>query len=290
MNNHINIKWLDSYIGEKFFSKSAIYIPIEIEDLKGDFFVQLDTGSNTTILYDNALKSLIKGSNILESKIDYSETSNTSMLSHYWIRKLNFNVARQSCTKDIIVYKDFGSWNGIDTATAIQEIGTVGNEIFKDKILYIDFRNNRLAIIDKVTPEFQSNFFTQKMQLADNKPTINLTINNKLYRFLFDTGSSIFPIITAKNKWAELSNHDDECDYINEINAWDKKVTAKGKNILGNVYFEDMPLENKKIYTLDYDELADYFNKINVTGIVGNAYFFDKEIMIDYNNLTFGVR
>ena len=192
----------------------------------------------------------------------------------------------------LIFFEDFGTEMTKDSlcTSTIKHIGTIAADLFEGKILIIDYKNQRLCGIESLPSDWE-----QRVEFVDieyvkesNLVFLPLQIGDITYRVMFDTGSSIFPLLSSLSKIARISNPDRCVDSLTVL-SWGKPVDVYGyipdvKIMLGKeeldnslpVYGSDM-LNDKNLDRSGY------------WGLTGNRYFLDKTIVIDYKNRRFGI-
>jgi len=80
------------------------------------------------------------------------------------------------------------------------KIGTTGYDAILNRTLILDFKNNRFSITNKSIDDL--GYSVKLVDCSVNKypAFISAKIGNKKVRFMFDTGSSIFPAETSIKK------------------------------------------------------------------------------------------
>ena len=76
-------------------------------------------------------------------------------------------------------------------------IGTIGADFFQNKILVIDYKSDRLAVVETLPTEYQDAYF-EEFSIKNGRINIPFRINGKTEYLMFDTGSSIFSLVTTK--------------------------------------------------------------------------------------------
>lgn len=174
-------------------------------------------------------------------------------------------------------FEDFGTEMTKDSlcTSTIKHIGTIAADLFEGKILIIDYKNQRLCGIESLPSDWE-----QRVEFVDieyvkesNLVFLPLQIGDITYRVMFDTGSSIFPLLSSLSKIARISNPDRCVDSLTVL-SWGKPVDVYGyipdvKIMLGKeeldnslpVYGSDM-LNDKNLDRSGY------------WGLTGNRYFW----------------
>jgi hypothetical protein len=62
--------WAADSINGRYMDKAAMYIPLQIDTIKGNYFAQFDLGSNGSVLYENNAKTIFNAHPQLRMRID----------------------------------------------------------------------------------------------------------------------------------------------------------------------------------------------------------------------------
>ena len=166
-------------------------------------------------------------------------------------------------------------------------VGTIGPDIFQGKVLIIDYPHKRLCVVDKLPKEFAKVSF-QPFKLKNGRIKIPLRINNVQEDLLFDTGSSLFSLLTTKQR-AMATATDVVKDSI-QTSSWGKYYYVYGRSTKGNIFFGNKRLSESLVFYDNLNTFDKFYNEENIWGITGNAYFLNNTVIIDYKNKLFGVK
>jgi hypothetical protein len=274
----IPFKWVkDNKIGDK----SAINIPLTIDDLPDKFDMQFDTGANVTVFSGNIIEPYLKKNNSLREKLDTVTSRFKNIQLHLGL--VDFN------GRDVFYKKNYGRPNKRTfSKNYTVHIGTIGTDLFQDKILVIDYKNTRLAVSDSLPAEYK-NSPCEKIKLDENsRALIPFRINGKEEWLLFDTGSSSQQLSTTKERALAIS----DTIVVDSIttHSWGNRITVFQLKVNKPVEFAGKVLENSIV---DYEKdnyLESFYAENNIWGLTGNAYFWDNVVIIDYKNKTFRVK
>lgn len=267
----IHFKWEKDSIGNKLIENIAMSVPFTIKNKTYPF--HFDLGANYTLIYDKCFEN---AEFMKAKKID--PTSEAAGHKMFFIENQNFKINEYAVKN----YK----LQGILNFDQGEVCGVVGADIFQNKYLVIDFPNKKITVIDKLDQMSKSRADFVNIEIKNHKPILPLKIGGKEYRFQYDSGASIFPIISYKQNFADLisqSKFKEELNIRNFNNPLVVKAVETDKEIqIGNKNFRT----NEFWYT---DE--DYFSlkQDGIDGIIGNVFFMDKIIIIDFVNKRFGI-
>ena len=281
-------KWASDSLGKRFFDRLAINIDSKINQVLYPLELQFDTGAPNSILYGNTLSSLIKLQPSLAAQ--WPELKRDSLKE--WI-PINIDLAMTptgSRVSKAYVLNQYGDTISPDEWKKGKpvHIGSWGLDARLGKTVLLDFKNQRIAFLDQPVNEQLISFVQFKFE--KNRIKVPLTINGKEYYFLYDSGASLFPIMTVKKGW-DLINPVATSDTIKRVSTWGKYYDVYGALLAAKVYIGDTPLAPKTIYYHpDPDKYhGPVFDEAGVIGSIGNSYFFDQILVIDFKNNRFGV-
>ena len=277
-------EWTNDTFGGKYFERTSMNIPCKLEGLPNTFTFQFDLGAFSTGVYENPYSSFYILNKELESKIKRLKSPIQFWNKNKTFQNFQINFGNYTATnKEGFVYKDYGEKIVAPNLTDTFHLGTIGSDLFKDKVLIIDYPNRRFAICDTIPKEFAMNLID--IELDNNgRAILPMTIHNNSYRIMFDNGSSIFPIITEAKNIRNYSTLPD-IDTI-RISTWGQTHGVTGKMIKDSFELAGQKFSNVKVYAnhtgLGIDKQTD--------GMTGNALFWNRTIVIDYRNKKFGVK
>src|SRR6185503_16559773 len=114
-----------------------------------------------------------------------------------------------------------------------------------------------------------------------------LTVNGKVQWYMFDTGASLFPIITDENNWRSF------CDLSKvdtlKIASWGTVYNVYGAKTNRDIYFNKTKFPPTTAYMMTLREYIEMFKQEQISGTTGNAYFLNNVIALDFRNARFGV-
>ena len=162
-------------------------------------------------------------------------------------------------------------------------MGTIGADLFQEKILIIDYPNQQFAICENLPQNYKDNLIDIELDIS-GKVILPMKMKNKNYRITFDNGSSIFPLITMVKNISNFSTSAD-IDTI-QISSWGQFHVVTGKLIKDTFELAGQKFSNVKVYANHSGLGIDP----NTDGVTGNALFWNKTIVIDFKNKKFGVQ
>ena len=288
--NWIPFEWVSDSVSGKYFDKLAINIPVSIDGLPHKFNMQFDLGAVTTVIYGNSIAKYLDKYSGFNKKIDSTKSFIINGKKNPMFKNVGLSLGNVSFgERNIGYFKDYGEPIPIDSIYTSTEknIGTIAPDLFKDKYLIIDYPNKRICVT-KNLPRKLAKVDFQACSITSGRVTIPLTINGKVENLMFDSGSSMFSLITSEENANQIS--------LNTIvdslsaNSWGDNITAYGKKITSEVKFGKTILKPSNVYYVKNEMIAEFFKQQNIWGITGNAYFLNKIVIIDYKNSRFGIK
>ncbi len=280
--NWTPFQWESATISGKYIEKAFLYVPIQIEDIPVSFTMQLDLGTEQTVLYGNAIDSYLKQYPSIANKLD--TTTRIFQKINLHTESIAFN------NIDMGYMKEFGDAihpDSLYTQTP-KHIGTMAPDLFQNQILVIDYKNERFAITDSLPNEYKE-LPAAPFEQWNGILKIPFTINGEEQKLMFDTGSSPFQLATTKERALAISNSV-VTDSLSGPLWWGQDITFYGLPINKSIRFGGHPIKSDLVY-YDKEGLWDnIYRTLDVWGLTGNAYFFDNIVIIDYKNKLFRVK
>lgn len=277
-------QWTNEILSDKYFEKTAMLIPCKIKGIENVVTFQFDLGCDVTGVYENTIKSLSHNYPSLDNRIKLIRGRVLFWKTKIVFQDLEIQFSNYLATNnESYLFKDLGKKLDMANQNDTIHLGTIGRDLFKDRILIIDYPKQQFAISKEMPKEYANNLIDIEI---DNYGRIILPmkLNDKKYRILFDNGSSVFPIITAVKNISNFSTSND-IDTIS-ISSWGKKHEVTGKLMKDTFELAGQKFHNIRVYAnhsgLGIDNDTD--------GMTGNALFWDKTIIIDFKNKKMGVK
>lgn len=250
--------------------------------------MQLDLGAPQTHFYENNLKELFNLHPYLKNKIDSSYIFWINKSKNPYIKNCRLTLGNYKLQNRYIgVYQNFGSYIPVDALTKCPLIGTIGTDIFENKILIINYPNNRIGIFENLPEEYNNSSFS-KFEEKYGRILIHFLINGKDERLMFDSGSSIFGILTTKNNAKKITSKPmvDELS----VNSWGNNIKVFGRKINKPILFRDKPIDTDIAYYITNFKYKILYRILKIWGVTGNSLFLKNTIIINYKTKQFGIK
>lgn len=265
-------------------AKDIILLTSHYDTLNYNLNWQLDTGSPYTFLNGATWDIFAKKYSFLDKRIIRVDTIKSG--NYYKIRTPDFTINDKSFLPDTILKNDkMGGGFPEDYLDKYKgfAIGTIGLDIFKNKVLILDFKEGKIGFLDKLSKSFYSNNLrTTNFKFYKNRIIIPVQIGEKEFSFMYDCGASMFTLqTTPKNsKYFAPKIYSDTLFNINNGES------GKVYNVPGGTIEKPVKIFNKKykgliVYVNDGE--SDIFDEAKVAGIIGNKLFLNHIVIVDFN-------
>ena len=288
--NWIPFNWTGDSVSGRYFDKLAITIPVTLDKLPHQFNMQLDLGAVTTVIYGNFIQPYLEKYAELKKKIDTTLTfvmqgQKTCMFKNMGLKLGNVSFGNIN----IGYFKNFGDSILMDSinSLSIKHIGTIAPDIFQDKLLIIDYPNERICIVDDL-PKVYSKAFFMPYKIRNGRIKIPFIIGEKEEDVLFDTGSSLFSLMTTEKRAIEISGN--QISDSLKSSSWGESFWFFGQKTNLKIKFGNKQFKPALIFYDRLNKFDKFYEEESIWGITGNAYFFNNVVIIDYKNKRFGVK
>jgi len=274
-------EWISSTIGDKTFDRVGILVPVKLKNNPKTFWMQLDTGTDVTVVYQIPFSQLnypvkpIKG---LEDFVALSGSIGNCPFDSF----------------PVFMYKDFG--DSLNDKEEHPVIGSVGQDILVGRILVIDFPKERFCLtdsLDSAVKSLLSRASFVNLNRRDNKLFVHVQIaDTSSDDFFYDTGASLFPISTSKAMWQKLTGLEgnEKNNVRMSVSSWGQEVVLIGAPVKGDLTFGTLNVPNPMVY-FDTTGLITFSQEpFKTDGLLGNALFYDEyTVVIDLVHNRFGI-
>ncbi len=279
----INFEWADPS------TKDVMLVTSRLDTLDYFFRWQLDTGSPYTYLEGGTYKKFETKFPYLSDKIKRADTAYNGNWYKIFTPPFVFDttVLPGTILKNDKIGGDFPQ-DLLDKYKGFS-IGTIGVDIFKNRVLILDFKNKRIGYCDSLA----NKFYKQKLNYSSfkfykNRIILPVQIGSQKIDFMYDCGASMFTLNTTP-KSSKLFAPKQLTDTLYDINNGESGVvynalggkTDKQVKILGKAY------KNMVVY-LEKGE-SEIFDEAKVAGLIGNKLFLDHIVIIDFKTKKFSL-
>lgn len=258
----IPITWLGT-------EKNVLLLPIHFEGDTANYYLQFDTGSPYTAFYSKSIKNI--------HQISKKEE----------LAKTYFYIGKTKITSD--KFKIYNQGNDNDNSS-LKIIGTIGADILEDRKTIINFKENYIALnLSKVPSQFQNKLFDFKFK--KRKIIIKGLLKGQEEKFLFDTGTSAYELLTNKEVWENLKLPNSKINIEKSEQSWDNVLTTYTANCKQNIQIANHKISlNNVTYVEGFSQAQYSMMKFSgMTGMLGNKIFLNNNMYIDCKQNKMGI-
>jgi len=248
--------------------KNVLLVPIHFSNDTITYYLQFDTGSAYTVFYSKSI------SNIPQISI-HRETA-----------KASFYIGKTKVISD--KFKIYSTGN--NDSNTLKIIGTIGADILEDRKTIINFKENNIALnLSKVPVQFQGKVFDFKFK--KRKIVFKGLLKAQEEKFLFDTGTSAYELLTNKEVWENLKLPNSKINIEKSEQSWDKVLTTFTANCKQKIQIAncEIPL-NYVTYVEGFSQTQYSMMKFSgMTGMLGNKIFLNNCLYFDCTQNKMGI-
>ncbi len=252
-SGNIPITWLGK-------EKNVLLLPIHFPNETVTYYLQFDTGAPSTILYSKAITQLKQ----IKSNGERAKTI-------FYIGKTKIS----SNKFQILTMGD----NNTDTHKII---GTIGADILENRKTIINFKENFIVLnLAKEPKKFKGKSFDFKFK--KRKIIIPGLLNGNKEKFLFDSGTSAYELLTNEEIWEKLKLPNSKIKIEKSEQSWNRILTTYTSNCNQSIQFSDKKLKLANVTYVKGISQAQYamMKFSGMTGMLGNKIFLNNCLYID---------
>lgn len=288
----IPFQWESNTVAGRVFEKAGIVALIRVADIPHTFHAQFDLGASSTMLYENTIAPYMAKYPGVVSLVDTTTTGWINGVKCPTVKGIDLTIGKVPFKdRNILLYKGYGTPiapESMDIPTT-KHIGTIAADLFKDGVLIIDFPSKRFCGVETVPTYLERDIKFVDMEFIEetNWVFIPMEIGGVTRKVLFDTGSSLFPIISSIEKIAQIADTTQVVDTIRG-SSWNNETITYGCKSNVAVSLAGVTMDDLFVYhaAMLEDEALD---EMGFWAIIGNRYFIDRIVVIDYKNKRFGI-
>jgi hypothetical protein len=268
-------------MGDRVVERSVLQVPIRFEGGPDSVFLQLDTGSDRTMLYEVPYREVrvelptppprFVHDRVTIGPVDASRDT-------FWIRP--------------------GAGRPL-ASTGARTMGTLGADFLRHRVLVLDFPNVRFALLDTsqaLPPSVEGRVRWTPLIPRDGKLFVRALVAGEAYNDLFfDSGSSAFPIIVRRELWSGWTGRavGDPSNEVWSATSWGTEIPLIGAPLSGDLVIAGIHFPRPLAFHHGpVAGIADFFasSSYPVRGYFGNALFFDRfVVVVDVPRSRFGL-
>lgn len=282
-----DFKWEGYTHNGKHNPYGAMLIPVSIPGVDRTFYMQFDTGTPSTVLKYNPFLSINeKYDNLI--KIDTIDGKVRAINTLIKVGTVNVKAAS-------LGFVGMGKKINWSDSTAVDIIGTVGNDFMENNPLIMDFKNNKITLLDSLNQDIAKESDYLPFTFDGRKIFLSATLNKEPASLWYDSGSSMFELIVEESTFWELAVPNAKKESF-EIPSWGRKVPAHNIESNGEFQFGSVKIPLKTVTYMEWPNKMQAFvlKAANIGGdlggMTGNKLFVGKTLILDAPNLRYTVK
>lgn len=274
--------WSEISDSEGKLQKNALLLPVKIKGLDKVFYMQLDTGSNRTIFYSKRMQTIFA---------KFGNADIVTLDNRQYIKQMTIRISDNEFNLGNALLRNSGYDEKIDfdDPKSVNVIGSIGFDFLKSRVFEIDYSTNAFRIYDE-NYKFDSSIKPNKLSIIKDQILLHCDLNDRKTKFLFDTGSSRFSLLTSIEEFDRIRLLDapTKTDKIKSFEDYLNVQTAPTLALV-KIGGETIPLE--EISAVDTLTAGQKFLMavVGIKGITGNKLFLGRKLIIDLRNGQYAI-
>lgn len=261
-SGNIPIKWPD-------VNRSALLLPVHFLKDSTTYYLQFDTGAVYTEFYSPAIDHL-KGVSL----------QNGCAVSSFYIGKTKISSDKIKITN---------TGKGFSPHDSVKIIGTLGADILEGRKTLINFKNNFIVLNLSRKPKESRNPL-MNFTFKKRKIIINGYLIGKREKFLYDSGTSAYELLTNKENWEELKQSHAKI-VVEKAQSRPNILTSYTASTNKFIQFSNKKVQLTEVtYVEGFSQTQYMLMKFSgMTGMLGNKVFLKNIIYIDCPGEKIGI-
>lgn len=276
----ISFEWQGDSIHSKWEAYTAMIIPVQIKGCPRTFYMQFDLGAPSSIFYKNKLDAI---------RVKYPGAiplvGNDSRISAY-----HFWVDRTPVTAREILVKQFDS-SVINWKEEGKEIiGTIGADLIDQRVVVLDYRGKKIHILPTVTQGLKKKLSFSNFTYVNKSVLLPAIINGKETLLFFDTGSSMFELLTNKVTCLQLATPGTK-PAQHEVKSWNRTLMANTYPSTAGITIAGTKLSLQYVTYMEGASTSqvERMLKAGIGGMTGSKLFLHHVLILDTKNQQFAM-
>ncbi len=272
--------WQGDSVNSKWEPHTAILIPVKLKNCPKQFYMQFDLGSPYSLFYTNKLAAI---QSKYPKALQLDKTADKLL-------NFSFKAGKMPVTAKEIVVKQFDSSSINWKSNSIEIIGTLGVDLIDGKTAVIDYPAKKLVLSAAVSPKLLPRLSLNDFMYVGRRILFPSVIQGKQTMLYFDTGSSMYELLTSKQTCEALAVPGTAL-IQNKVWSWSRFLTANSLASNASITIGGI---NVPVHYVTYMEgtsnsQAEQMMKMGIGGMTGNKIFLDYKLVLDTKNKKFGL-
>ena len=282
-----DFKWESYSFNGKHNPYGAMLVPVSIPGIDRTFYMQFDTGTPSTVLkYTPFLSINEKYNNLI--KIDTVEGKVRAI-------EASIKVGTVDVKASSLGFVSMGKKIDWSDSTAVDIIGSIGNDFMENNPLIMDFKNNKITLLDSLPQKSEIDTDYLPFTFDGRKIFLSAQLNKEPASLWYDSGSSMFELIVEESTFWDLADPGAEKESFS-VNSWGTQVPAHNIKSNGEFQFGNIKIPLNTVTTMEWpNEMQALVLKVaniggDLGGMTGNKIFVGKTLILDPPNLRYAVK
>ena len=277
----IPFTWLGDTVNSAWEPHVAMLLPVKLKNCPKLFYMQFDLGSAYSLFYGNKLAAIRTRYPNALPQVDSSGK----------LKNFAFSMGKMPVAAKEVVVKQFDQstieWKN---KTRPEIIGTIGSDIIDAKVFVIDYPGRQLVIGEEIPAELHSKLSLADFFYARRSIILPAKLLGKKTMLYFDTGSSMYPLLTDK-KTAEALALPNATLLQSKVRSWDtfRIANSLATSVSLEIAHVQVPVRFSTYIEGVSDSQVTQMMKMGIDGMTGNALFLDYILVIDTLKKKFGL-
>lgn len=278
----ISFYWQGDSVNDKWEPHTALLLPVKLKNCPKQFYMQFDLGHPYSVFYKDKLEAI---------RLQYPKAIPPAGAENKLVN-FSFHAGKMSVQAKEIALQQFDSVSNINwkDKKSVEIIGTIGTDLIDGKTVIINYPKQQLTLSSSIPATLLKQVSLADFVYTARSVLLPSTIQGKETLLYFDTGSSMYELLTNKKNCETLALPGSSFTE-SRVRSWNKYVTAytiaSGTSItIGDA---SIPVHYATYIEGASNARAEQMMQMGIGGMTGNKLFLDYTLVLDTKNKKFGL-
>lgn len=254
---------------------AAVLLPVRLKGIDRTFYMQLDSGSPTTLFYKESLEAI-------REKFQYPIQCNAGQNRI----SLQFTTGNMKIASDDFELRSYGNAADLDYTKKNPIIGTIGTDLFEKRIAVLDFKNGTFSFLESMDEKEFETFEFKKRKIL-----IPAVIEGQKLKLLYDSGTSGYELITNNEEWQKYRREGGSIKK-EKGNSWGNILTVISAPADKMIGIGNRALKLSEVTHIEgTSKMQNFLMKTSgMQGMIGNKLFLNHTLILDCKNRKFKLK
>ena len=260
---------------------ASLLVPVQVAGCSRVCYLQFDTGAPYTLLYAHSLAAL---------RAAYPTTATALLPRHDTLYSFRCKLGRSQLLLKKAPVLAYGAGRlPADTATPFI-IGTLGADVLAEQVLVLDYPHQRFSLYQRLPDSLAQRARFTELDYSNRRVLVRAGLQHENKKFMFDSGSSAFSLLTNQDTWHELAAPHAR-PVVSGVNSWGKTLTSHTVASAAVLQIDALPVP---LRTVTYLQGVSFWQQLlmqlsGMGGMLGNEPFVHHTVLLDARNGRFGL-